>query len=100
MTEVWKFPIDVTDVWTPMMPPGAKPLHVATQGEVPTLWALVTPCDPTEFEMVRFRIVGTGHELELSHGVPSFFDVGEHVGTFLLFGGGFVGHVFAEASPF
>jgi hypothetical protein len=88
---IWKFAIEVTDEFTLEMPIGAEPLHVETQRvngpnaqyEQPCLWALV---DPTaEREQRTFYVHGTGH--------PVHADA-EHIGSFLLYGGSFVGHVF------
>lgn len=76
---VWKYP--VADSIS--MPKGAKLLHVAAQGDVPHIWALVDPS--RELEERRFMRVGTGWH---------FLNVGQYVGTYHLACGAFVFHVF------
>lgn len=92
---VWKFPIEVTDEFTIEMPKGARVLHVDVQRvsetnaqyEQPCLWALIDP--DAEREQRTFYVHGTGHT----------FPVGRvHLGSFLLYGGSFVGHLFEPGS--
>lgn len=87
--KVFKYPIDVANTFTMLLPLGAQILHVDAQNNLPCLWALVDPVndDPANLERRTFHIVGTGHEVP--EGVA-------HVGTFLLYGGDFVGHLFEE----
>lgn len=80
---VWKFEIPVTDEFTLTMPKSAQPLYVAVQGDKPWLWALVDP--GAEREERTFYVHGTGHPV-----TPG----ADHVGSFLLLDGRFVGHVF------
>lgn len=62
MKTIHKFPFDVDDRLTILMPIGATILHVACQDGRPCLWALVdTESTPTHFR--RFRIFGTGHSI-------------------------------------
>lgn len=90
---VWKFPIEVTDEFTIDMPIGAKVLHIEAQRvsqhdaqyEQPCLWALVSPDAPTSPR--TFYVHGTGHPVR---------DDGEYLGSFQLYGGSFVGHVFEQ----
>lgn len=80
---VWKFELQVTDEFKLTMPKGATPLHVEVQNDKPCLWALV---DPTaEREERTFYVHGTGHPVG-----PG----AEHVGSFMLMDGTFVGHLF------
>jgi len=83
---VYKYPIPVTDMIDLSLPAGAQPLHVAAQGEMVCLWALVDP----EAEPVarRFIVRGTGHPIENDDADLS------HVGTFLLQDGALVFHLF------
>lgn len=75
------------------MPKGAQILSVGTQRNAPVMWAL---CN-TEAEMVgrKIEIFGTGNP------VPDNVDA-EHnhkfLGSFQLYEGGFVGHVFEPYS--
>ncbi len=83
---VHKFPIEIADDFTVDMPAGAKVLCVQTQGSAVMLWAIVDPGAPTMPR--RFALRGTGHPL------PDF--PGRYVGTFQMYSGGFVGHLFEQ----
>lgn len=86
---IYKYPFNVSDRFTILMPSDAQILDVQVQGEQPCIWALVTP--GAEPEERTFRVIGTGHpypdEPEMTHR-----------GTFQLLGGAFVGHLFEEVS--
>ena len=86
---VWKFPLNIGANIIIKMPPGSEIVHVECQREQPCLWAIVdlnrTEEDP-EFRV--FGVFGTGHVISDSSL--------EYVGTFLTFGGAFVGHVFEQ----
>jgi len=84
---VWKFEIQVDDEFTLRMPKGAEMLHVEVQHDKPCLWALVEPAN--EREERTFYVHGTGHPVR-----PGV----EHVGSFVLMGGSFVGHLFQPRS--
>ena len=81
---VWKYPVKVDDRFSVEMPKGAEVLHVDLQRGGVFMWARVDPAAPPEIR--SFRLAGTGHELA--------GDVGRHVGSFMLAGGGLVFHVF------
>lgn len=59
MRRIFKYPVQVTDEFTLMMPYSAKPLSVQTQGGRPCLWALVDDDAPTVSR--TFCVVGTGN---------------------------------------
>jgi hypothetical protein len=84
MKTVWKFEIHTDDYVNINLPKGAKPLSIQQQGDSVQLWCLVDP-NETVYETRTFRLAGTGH--------PITDDV-EYIGTFQLFGGSFVGHLF------
>jgi hypothetical protein len=92
---VWKFEIQIADEFKLTMPKGAKPLHVGVQQvnkwnaqyEQPCLWVLVDP--DAETEKRTFYMRGTGHSVK-----PGL----EHVGSFIVGGGTFVGHLFQPRS--
>ena len=86
---IWKFPFEVTDEIKIRMPKGAEILTVEAQGSSPCIWALVDP--DASMEVVTFRVYGTGHPVET-------MNIEEHVGTFQLEGGAFVGHLFKAAT--
>jgi len=81
---IWKFTLAVTDMQVIEMPKGAEILAVDAQDDQPHIWAIVDPASPMEPRGVR--VIGTGHPL------PE--EPGEHIGTFQLSGGRFVGHAF------
>lgn len=85
---MWKFPLPVEDTFEVAMPVGATVLTVGTQptdvGDVPVMWATVDPGATTKTRTFHTR--GTGH---LFTGTE-----GPYVGTYLLYEGKFVGHVF------
>lgn len=81
---VWKWTLSVTNEQSLQIPKGAKILTVQAQGGMPQLWAY---CDPTELPETRtFRIVGTGN--------PIAEHPGDYIGTFQMYDGALVFHVF------
>jgi hypothetical protein len=97
MKTIWKYPLKTTDDQVVNMPVGAKILHLAVQGETPTLWALVEVDDFLDeesrvYESRRFRIFGTGHHI-------STWDNLAYVGSYQLGGGALVFHVFELDRP-
>lgn len=72
MASIWKFPFTIVDHPVLAMPAGAKILSVQVQRGVPCIWAEVDP--EAREEARRFRLVGTGHEVDLAEH--------RHVGTF------------------
>lgn len=90
MTEVWKFVVAVRDCFELEMPEQARVLHVERQfpGGRPDevmMWALVDP--QAALEIRTFYVRGTGHRLGDAEGA-------EHLGSFVLVNGTFVGHLF------
>jgi hypothetical protein len=83
MKTIHKYPLNVGAVKTEM-PAGARVLSVQVQKDIPCLWAEVDTDNPSVYR--SFLILGTGHQ------VPTG-DV-EYLGTFQLYGGDFVGHVY------
>jgi hypothetical protein len=70
------------------MPQGAEPLCVQVQHDKAFIWARVAPENPLALH--NFRVAGTGHDLGTK--------VGRHIGSFMLYGGDLVFHVFAESA--
>lgn len=64
-------------------------LHCDVQNGVPCIWALVD--NEQEQRAIRVVTYGTGHDVSeaITRGL-------KHIGSFMLLGGGFVGHAFAE----
>lgn len=84
---VGKFPVNVADVISVMLPARANPLHFDFQNGVLCLWAVIDTHEKT-METRRFRMAGTGHELEFDVINPRFMN------TTLLQGGSLVFHFF------
>lgn len=89
MNAIWKFPFEITDDFEIEMPEEAKLLTVATQGDVPCLWAMVDPEAPKE--MRKFYLAGTGHPLH-----NEYMNDNSYVGSFQMKGGALVFHLFCE----
>lgn len=63
LQQVWKYQFGRTDAPQPQkMPVGAKLLHVAMQGGLITLWALVSP--ENTMKVRYFHVHGTGHPIK------------------------------------
>jgi len=86
MKTIWKFPFETGDVIKIKMPEHAKIIHVETQNKnTPCMWAIV---NPEEEQTERtFRVYGTGHPMDENVNQ-------EYMGTYLLYGGSLVFHVF------
>ena len=83
MIVIHKYPFNIADRIEIPMHAGATVLHVAEQGGMSCLWAIVDTARPIVDH--KFRIYGTGHEVDRSeHGV--------YVATW--FAGPFVWHLF------
>lgn len=78
----------MTDLQTVVMPRAAQVLSVQTQDGLPQLWALVDEKAPTEQR--TFAIYGTGNPM------PDCADYGRFVGTYQMYGGSLVFHVFEQ----
>ena len=85
MSTVWKFELDSDDYNEISLPLGATPLSVQEQNGHVQLWCLCNP-NETSYETRKFRLCGTGHSIKEKN--ISF------IGTFQLYGGSFVGHLF------
>lgn len=87
---VWKYrvPLGDGDVFEIMIPAHADALTVQMQDGKPQMWALVDPNLPTW--PYRFRIAGTGHPIEER--------IKKYVGSFQLYAGALVFHIFEVES--
>ena len=84
---IWKYSLEVKDVQKIEMPKGARLLSVAAQHGAPQLWAEIDPSAPMgEAEIVT---IGTGFFID-----PTGLDF---IGSYQLYGGSFVGHVYGVA---
>jgi hypothetical protein len=86
MRQIWKFPVEIADDVTIIMPRGAEVLYVGEQAAGLAIWALVDPDESLEERM--FHIFGTGHS------IPSIIEGRDHIATVPMRDGVFVWHVF------
>jgi len=61
MQVVFKYPIEITDTFSLMLPKNAQLLSVQFQHDTLCLWVLVNRSQPEEER--RFRLAGTGHPI-------------------------------------
>lgn len=87
-TTVFKYELPIVTGVDVEMPIGAEVLWVAAQGTLPYIWARIDPSAPIAPR--RFYVYGTGYQIAAD--LPQ-----RHIGSFMLFGGAFVGHVFEDA---
>lgn len=87
MRKVYKYPIPVQDECRLMLPASHQFLSVQVINGTPCLYALVD--DSGEKVEVVIRTYGTGHEIDPEPGL-------EYVGTYVLYEGRLVYHVFVE----
>ncbi len=87
MKRVYKYPVKIDDIQSIDLPQGAQILSVQVQDGNPYIWACVNPSE--ESEPRRFRLYGTGHIIECENLL-------RFIGTFQLFGGRLVYHLFEE----
>lgn len=87
MKKIYKYPVEVADVQTILLPLGAQILTVQEQNGQPYIWAIVNP--ETDSEPRRFRLYGTGYNIETDN-------VLKYIGTFQLLCGRLVFHLFEE----
>jgi hypothetical protein len=86
MKRVFKYPVEVTDVFSMLMPEGAEVLTVQVQHGQPQIWALVDDAKPPEQRV--FMISGTGHPMTNSR---------RYVGSFQMAEGRLMWHLFEAA---
>lgn len=89
MNAIWKFQLDVLRVQNVPMPKSARLVHVAAQFEKPCVWAIVNPEE--EMEGRQIGILTTGELYRESDCI--------YIGSFMLDGGSFVGHVVEPSLP-
>ena len=85
MVTVWKYGVDITDVFVRKIPQAAKILDVQVQAGNVCMWVMVDTDMPEEER--TFRVVGTGHPIEITARL-------DYIGTFQLHSGSFIGHLY------
>jgi len=91
MTQIFKYPIEVTDVQRVELPVSAKILTVQFQHDKLCLWARVE-CGDTTKETRTIEVFGTGHTMLDTSG-PRLIER-NYIGTVQQHGGILVWHVF------
>lgn len=89
MARILKHEIPAASEFTLPLYEGSKLLKLAVVNEKTYIWALEDESKPKRG--VKFRMVMTGEEINLE---PYMM----HIGTFILFNGSFVGHLFMDTS--
>lgn len=92
MKHILKYRIETTDLIIIEMPKNAQVLDVQVQHGNPVIWVLVDDEQPKEKRI--FEIYGTGNFIEKSKDFASR----KYIGTYQLFEGNFVGHVFENVN--
>lgn len=86
---IFKYQLEVADYQKIMMPENARILCTQSQKDHCYIWAIVDP--QAAMEEREFEIYGTGHPFfENVH----FGKETKYIGTFQIFNGSFVGHLF------
>lgn len=88
-SRIWKYALMPDNEYSVEMPAGAEVLCVQVQGSELCIWAKVSPSNPPERRWFGVRATGQ----------PFTRDQGRYVGTFQLYGGGYVGHLFELVKP-
>lgn len=81
---VWKFMLKPDMLNMVQVPAGAEPLTAQMQGDNLVMWALVDPEMPKVNR--KFLVIGAGFDIN--------YAIVKYIGTFQLYGGSFVQHVF------
>lgn len=89
MARILKHEIPAASEFTLPLHEGSKLLKLAVVNEKAYIWALEDESKPQRG--VKFRMVVTGEEINLE---PYMM----YIGTFILFNGSFVGHLFMDTS--
>lgn len=89
MARILKHEIPAASEFTLPLHEGSKLLKLAVVNEKPYIWALEDESNPKRG--VKFRVAMTGEELNLD---PFML----YIGTFILYNGSFVGHLFMDTS--
>lgn len=91
MKTIYKYQLETNDTVTIAMPYGSETLTVQTQHGNVFIWAIIDDEEQVKF-WKTFKIFGTGHKL------PENISDLKYVGTYQLYGGNLVFHVFEVIS--
>jgi hypothetical protein len=91
MKTIYKYPLPYEDIVILQLPYGAKILSVLNQHEKIVLYALIDTEKP-KHQLVKIRIVGTGHPLE--ENIKDY----QFIGSVALSNQNLIFHVFADSA--
>jgi hypothetical protein len=86
MRKIFKYELETVGTQVLTLPADSTILCVQVQRGVPCIWADID-AETSAIEQRKFRIYGTGHPIDESEAI-------EYIGTYQLYQGDFVGHVF------
>jgi len=86
--KIWKYHIPIEDEFKLEVPEGTEILCVQTQYGQPCIWCAVPETE--EKEIMTLRVHGTGHPINDEEFLYSY----DYIGTFQVYNGDFVGHLF------
>lgn len=86
---IYKYPLEFTNPQTIKLPSSAEILYVNSQGNTPTIWAIIDTNDKSTIE-VNVYIIGTGQVFDASNKL--------YVGSCTTENGIFVWHIFVDYS--
>ena len=84
---VWKYPLDITDEQSIVLPYGARFLSVMEQNNLPTIYACVNPLAGIK-EVWHISMRGTGHDIG-----REMLETSEFLGTIGTHGGELMWHL-------
>lgn len=91
MHTIWKYELDIGEVLPVEMPRGAKVRYVGMQGDQLCVWAQVDSDQPLVKRV--FAVHGTGHTIRPT-ARENGTELPTYLGTFMMYGGELVFHVF------
>jgi len=83
-TVIWKYDLQIEPMFSLELPAKARILTMQMQFDKPVMWCAVDPDAPRVIR--RFGLIATGNQVA--------FDLPKYIGTFQLFGGATVLHLF------
>ena len=86
---IWKYPIQLADAFMLEVPADARPLSVIAQKGKPMIYFLIKDAETMARSRWYISVVGTGSPITSLAGDETF------IGTFQLYDGDYVFHVFA-----
>ena len=86
MNVIWKYDTPVLDEFAVNLPEESEVVHVNSINDKPYMWVIHDPTN--DYKQRTFYVKGTGHNID-----PKL----DHIGTFIILDGSFVGHLLEES---